>query len=286
MFLQQIDKIINHIKEDENFFDSASLLLKGKKITAKILLKNSNIVISGLEIAKIIYDKFGIKINTKFNDGDFITEDTNKAEHIIEIASIAGDAYYILLTERTILNLLSLMSSVATKTYKIQNSIKEKGYKTRIAATRKILPSIGYFQKLAVIHGGGDPHRIHLSDTIMIKDNHKKLYGSIEKAIKSIKAIKSFTQKLEVEVETLDEGLNALKMGADIIMLDNFKPEEAKKVAKILKNNNKNIIIEVSGGISENNFSNYLDNSIDIISMGSLTTEIKYTDISLEIYNS
>lgn len=279
MLYKQIEHIIQHIKEDENFLDFASYPLKGKKVKGKLLLKKNNIVLSGIEIISTIYNNFNINFYSQYKSGSIL----NNVNIPFAFGEIEGDAYNILLTERTILNTISLLSAIATKTFNLQNKLMQMGYKTKIAGTRKILPQIGYLQKLAIIHGGGDTHRFNLSDTIMIKDNHLKIYGSIKNAISEIKKIKSFTQKIEVEAENRNDALIALKEGADIIMLDNFTSDEAKKTALYLKNIKESVIIEVSGGINENNYLDYADNSIDIISMGSLTTNISYVDISLEI---
>ena len=285
MFQYEIEFLKNWIKRDEQFYDISSYpfeiedIFNSKVLAANVVLKSKKVVLSGVSIISLLLREFQLKTGFLYKDTDFI----NNHEGKIKIGEIKGNAYNILLTERTILNILSLMSSIATKTYNLNNKIKEKGFKTKIAGTRKILPGIGYLQKLAIIHGGGDPHRLNLYDTVMIKDNHIAIYGSIENAIKKIKPFVSFTKKIEVEVENYDDGLKALKSGADIIMLDNFSPIDAKITAEKLKRIKPEVIIEVSGGINESNYLEYADKNIDIISMGCLTTAINYIDISLDI---
>ena len=273
MLFKETQIIINHIKEDNNFIDFASYKLKGVEGKAIIKVKSDNIVISGINIMKNVLSYFKIKYNFNVNDGDYIKEKC-------KIGQISGDSYTLLLCERTMLNTLSFMSAIATKTFNLQFKMQ---YETKIAATRKIIPGTGLLSKLAVMDGGGDTHRLNLSDCIMLKDNHIALYGSIENAISEINKIKSFTKKLEIEVKNYDHAIKATKLDVDIIMLDNFDSEEAKRTAKKIKQINKKVIVEVSGGINKKNYLNYDDNNIDIISMGNLTTEISYIDISMDV---
>ncbi|MBM7558710.1 carboxylating nicotinate-nucleotide diphosphorylase [Marinitoga litoralis] len=272
MFDYEIKLLKEWIEKDNNFFDIASYELRNKKTTAEILLKNSNVVLSGIEIIQRLLNEFNIESEFYYNDGDKLDKNT--------IGIIKGNAYNILIVERTMLNILSLMSAISTKTYNLVSKINGK---TKLAATRKVFPGLGNLEKLAVIHGGGDTHRWNLSESIMIKDNHIALYGGIENAINIVKKYKSFTKKIEIEVENEEDAILAAKNNVDIIMLDNFPSENAKKTAKKLKEKYPNIIVEVSGGINEENYLNYVDDNIDIISMGKLTTEVKYIDFSLEI---
>ncbi|MBM7559749.1 carboxylating nicotinate-nucleotide diphosphorylase [Marinitoga litoralis] len=272
MFDYEIKLLKEWIEKDNNFFDIASYELRNKETTAEIILKNSNVVVSGIEIIERLLNEFNIESEFYYNDGD-------KLDKTI-IGKIKGNAYNILIVERTMLNILSLMSAISTKTYNLVSKINGK---TKLAATRKVFPGLGNLEKLAVIHGGGDTHRWNLSESIMIKDNHIALYGGIENAINIVKKYKSFTKKIEIEVENEENAILAAKNNVDIIMLDNFPSENAKKTAKKLKEKYPNIIVEVSGGINEENYLNYVDDNIDIISMGKLTTEVKYIDFSLEI---
>ncbi|KAF2956252.1 carboxylating nicotinate-nucleotide diphosphorylase [Marinitoga sp. 38H-ov] len=272
MFDYEIKLLKEWIEKDNNFFDIASYELRNKETTAEILLKNNNVVVSGIEIIQRLLSEYNIYSEFYYNDGDFINNTI--------IGKIKGNAYNILIVERTMLNVLSLMSAIATKTYNLVSKINGK---TKLAATRKVFPGLGNLEKLAVIHGGGDTHRWNLSESIMIKDNHIALYGSIENAINAVKKYKSFTKKIEIEVENEKDTFLAAENNVDIIMLDNFSANDAKELAKKLKYNYPNIIIEVSGGISEDNYLDYVDDNIDIISMGKLTTEIKYVDYSLEV---
>lgn len=273
MLFKEIQIAIDHIKEDNNFIDFASYKLKDKEGTARIRLKSEQVVISGVNIAKEVLEHFDLNINFSVQDGEYVQD-----KRVIGV--ISGNAYKLLMCERTVLNLLAFMSSIATKTYRLQKEIQNK---TKVAATRKLIPGTGLLSKLAVMDGGGDTHRLNLGDCIMLKDNHISLYGSIENAVAEINKYKSFTKKLEVEVENHDAALKAARLGVDIIMLDNFSPEQASVTAEAIKEHDNRIVVEVSGGLNESNYLAYDNSNIDIISMGSLTTEISYLDFSLDV---
>ena len=197
---------------------------------------------------------------------------------------ISGDAQTILCAERTMLNLLSRMSGIATATRTLTNKLEKAGAKAKIAATRKSAPGLLYFDKKAVTIGGGDSHRLHLDDMILIKDNHLVIVGSVEDAVKKAKANASFSKKIEVEVTKAEDALQAAKAGADIIMLDNFSPKQAKDAGEILKKAGfANVLLEVSGKITGENLLEYAMAQVDIISIGELTHSVKALDISLEI---
>jgi nicotinate-nucleotide pyrophosphorylase (carboxylating) len=197
---------------------------------------------------------------------------------------LVGDAQAILSVERTMLNMLSRMSGIATKTRNLTEKLKKAKVTARIAATRKSAPGLLYFDKKAVALGGGDPHRLHLDDMVLIKDNHLAIVGGVEEAVKKAKAHSSFTKKIEVEVTTIQDALKAAKAGADVVMLDNFSPKQAKEAGeKLQKAGFASVLLEVSGGITSENLLEYASAQVDVISLGELTHSAKALDISLEI---
>jgi nicotinate-nucleotide pyrophosphorylase (carboxylating) len=153
-----------------------------------------------------------------------------------------------------------------------------------VTATRKTAPGLLYFDKKAVVVGGGDPHRLRLDDMILIKDNHVAIAGSVENAVKKAKAAK-FNKKIEAEVTSTADALKAAAAGADIVMLDNFSPEQVREAVDALKKAGffGKVLLEVSGGITEQNLLDYAAAQVDIVSMGALTHSVKALDISLEI---
>jgi len=279
MFFKEIQILKDWIYRDESFIDFSAYALRNNVCEAEIIFKSNDCILSGVDVLNALMKEFSLHIEFYFSDSDKIINDENN----VLIGRIKGDAYNVLLCERTFLNVLSLMSATATKTNLMAEKLLNTNTGTKIAATRKIIPGVGYLQKLAVINGGGDTHRMNLNDAIMIKDNHIVLYGGIENALDVVKKYSSFSKKIEIETKNEVEALLAAKKGADIIMLDNFNAEDAKITAAKIKGISPLICVEVSGGISEDSFLCYADKNIDVISMGKLTSEIKYLDFSLNV---
>ena len=177
------------------------------------------------------------------------------------------------------------MSGIATATRTIVDKLKAAGAKTKIAATRKSAPGLLYFDKRAVVIGGGDPHRLHLDDMVLIKDNHVAIVGRPEEAVKKAKANISFTKKIEVEVTNVSDVLRVARAGADVIMLDNFSIEQVKQAVSLLEKEGflGKVVLEASGGIKAEDVTDYALAGVDVISMGELTHSVKALDVSLEI---
>jgi len=272
-------KLYEFLREDLGQGDVTTSILipDGTRVEAEIIAKESG-VIAGIEEAKILLEGLGVKVEAKIKDGQKISSGKT-------IMKLEGDAKTILAAERTVLNLISRMSGIATQTNKIIRKVRDAGYKTIIACTRKTAPGLEYFDKKAVWLGGGDPHRLHLDDMILIKDNHIAIIGDIKEAIKIARRKASFSKKIEVEVSSVNEAVEAAKAGADIIMLDNFTPKDIKKTIEKLqkKKLRKRVLIEASGKINEENILEFASAGVDITSLGSLTHSVKALDISLEI---
>ena len=272
-------KLFEFLKEDLGHGDITTSILipENVKVKAEIIAKEPGVV-AGIEESKILLESLGIKAEAKIKDG----QKTSGGKTILELE---GNARTILAVERTLLNLISRMSGIATATNKIVKKVKGAGYKIRIACTRKTAPGLEYFDKKAVLLGGGDPHRLHLDDMILIKDNHIAIVGSIKKAIEIAKKKASFAKKIEIEVSSVKEAIEAAKAGAGIIMLDNFTPKDVKKTIEKLQKEKlrKRVLVEASGKINEENILEFASAGVDIISLGSLTHSVKALDISLEI---
>ncbi len=245
-------------------------------VNAEVVAKSEGIA-AGIAEATFLIEYLGLTVITKVADGEEI-----KNKQVL--LQISGDAQTILSVERTILNLLSRMSGIATKTRMLIDKLEALNLKAKIAATRKSAPGLLYFDKKAVIIGSGDPHRLHLDDMVLIKDNHLVIVGSVEEAVKRAKANASFTKKIEVEVTNVEDALKAANVGADIIMLDNFSSKQAKIASAALKEAGfSRVLLEVSGGITDEKLVDFANANIDIISLGELTHSVKALDISLEI---
>lgn len=230
-------------------------------------------VVCGVAEARSIFEYFGVQLSKSLSEGSTFRSGD-------EIMRVRGSAQSILKAERLALNFLSRMSGIATLT----SRFVEKAPNVRIAATRKTTPGFRKYEKKAVAVAGGDPHRYNLSDTIMVKDNHIAIMG-LENAIKAAKSAASFTQKIEVEVESPYKALHAAELGANIIMLDNMDLVRVREAVELLdsKNLREKVLVEASGGITLDNVEEYATTGVDIISLGVLTRDAPWLDLSLEI---
>jgi nicotinate-nucleotide pyrophosphorylase (carboxylating) len=271
------DNLKKFIEEDCHFADiSSSIIPEDANTTAKIYAKSAG-YISGLTELEILFDMVEVSTTLKKRDGEAF----KNGDIIVELK---GKTRNILLGERLGLNLLTHMSAITSTTKKFKEIIQNAGKNIRIACTRKTTPGLRIFEKKAVEIGGGDPHRFSL-DEVLLKDTHLRYYkGDIEKILTAIKKKVSFTKKIEIEIEEVEDVLIAAKYGADIIMLDNFTPDQVEDAITLLKKNNlrENVIIEVSGGIQPENVVDYLLSEPDIISSGQLTQfPSEYVDFTL-----
>jgi nicotinate-nucleotide pyrophosphorylase (carboxylating) len=221
-------------------------------------------------------------------DGKSKLEEGQEVRPGTVVLEVNGPARGLLKVERTLLNLLSHMSGVATATAELVAIVKKNGSSARVACTRKTLPGLRYFEKRAVELGGGDTHRLRLDDAVLIKNNHLELTGSVADAVRKAKAKVSFTKKVEVEVTSPEQAIEAAKAGTDIILLDNMTPQQVKKALSLLeaKQVRDHILIEVSGGITKENLASYSVKGVDVISMGSITNSAKAVDMSMTIHPS
>ena len=262
------------LDEDVGKGDITSKLLQKKSIVARIITREETIV-AGTMYAKEIFALKKCRTKIYKKDGKIAKQN----QTILEIKGNAGD---ILTCERTALNLLSRMCGIATQTNNLKKQIKSVGSKSKVFATRKTVPGLRFFDKEAVKIGGGEKHRMTLNEMIMIKDNHLAVEKSIEGILRKAKKTSG---KIEIEVETQKDAILCAKMGADIIMLDNFSPEKIKKtVNKLteLKLRNK-VVLEASGRINLKNIAKYAKTNVDIISVGSITNSVNGIDLSLEV---
>ncbi len=276
-----MDRIIEYmLEEDEGFGDitSNAVVEKDKEVNAYIISKDEGIL-AGMDIIREVLEEYRIKVTFWLNDGCEISKNDL-------IMSMKGDARTILLLERTVLNLSMRMSGVATAANYYANLVKD--YDVRIAGTRKTSPAIAKFDKFALKLGGADTHRFSLDDMVLIKDNHIAVCDSPLDALLKAKENTSFSKKIEIEVETLEDAIKCVENKADIVMLDNMSGEEVKEVIDELEKLKirQNSLIEVSGGITEDNIMDYVEYGVDIISIGALTHSSRSLNFSLKIESS
>ena len=267
-------ELLRFISEDIQSGDITSVLLPKNKIRAKIISRESGIL-AGVKFAGDIFRLKGCNVK-------IIKKDGTKLKPNQIILQVSGNARTVLSCERTALNLLSRMSGIATHANLLVSKIRKINRKTRLYSTRKTAPGLRFFDKEAIMIGGGHKHRMSLNDMVMIKDNHLLVSNSMEDIIK--KARKQH-KDVEVEVESQRDAILATNSGATIVMLDNFSPEQIKKTITALqkKKLRNKIKLEASGGINSKNIAAYAKTGVDMISVGSITNSVKGLDLSLEV---
>ncbi|WP_158751103.1 carboxylating nicotinate-nucleotide diphosphorylase [Acidobacterium sp. S8] len=197
------------------------------------------------------------------------------------IAVIRHNARVILGCERVILNLMQRMSGISTMTRQYVDAIA--GTNTRILDTRKTIPGLRILDKYAVRCGGGENHRLDLSDGILIKNNHISLGGGIEKVLKRAHELRKPGQTIDIEVRSFAELETALDHGAESLLVDNMTPADVKKAVGIVRGRGLTIPIEASGGILLENIRKYALAGVDYISVGALTHSAVAVDLSMKI---
>ncbi len=237
------------------------------------LLAKSEGIVAGLPVAERVFAKLDETLTFRglVNDGDAVIQGT-------PIAEVQGSAKTILIGERTALNFLQRLSGIATLTAQFVDAAAD--YDTKIVDTRKTAAGWRAVQKYAVRVGGGQNHRFGLYDGVLIKDNHIVAAGGIGNAVHRARQAAPHTAKIEVEVETLDQVDEALKAGADILLLDNMSPSIMKSVVHEVGGL---AVTEASGGITLDKVKTVAATGVDLISVGALTHSAMPMDISLTL---
>jgi nicotinate-nucleotide pyrophosphorylase (carboxylating) len=268
--------LLRFIEEDSPFGDITSDAVVPDRVCRAVIRAEQEGIIAGIGEAALLFSHFGVISGQGRMDGDTVVPGD-------VVLSLEGSAKGILLVERTALNIIGRMSGIATQTGKFQETVAAVNPRCRIAATRKTCPGLRLLDKKAVQLGGGDPHRMSLSDGILIKDNHLVLTPLAE-AIRRAKAVSAY-RKIEAEVETPEDALTAAGEGAEILLLDNMSPKMVEETLCLLQRAGlrDRLTIELSGGIDEQTLPEYAALDVDIISMGALTHTVKNFSVTMEI---
>src|SRR5919109_3110103 len=275
-FLKVREMLANFLEEDIGTGDitSDNTIPNGLAAKAGIVCRSRSAIVCGLEEASILFDICGCKCQILVTDGSKVIKG-------MVVMKVSGDGRSLLKAERTALNLIMRMSGIGTET----RQLSDLAGGVTILATRKTAPGLRYFDKKAVVLGGGASHRMRLDEMVLIKDNHLALAGDVEKCVRFVKKNIGSSVKVECEVRNKEEALAAITAGSDIIMLDNFTPEQAqdtiRRIAKI--GLRRRVKIELSGGINKKNIKQYARCKPDFISVGYITHSIKAIDFSLEL---
>jgi len=275
LHIETIKSIIDYaLKEDIGNGDITTNSLIPLDLQAKAtMVAKSNGVIAGLAVAEYVFRTLSPDITWKTfaNDGDKIS----RGDVILEVSG----SYRALLTgERVALNFLQRMSGIATMTANYVEVLRD--FKTKILDTRKTVPGLRLLDKYSVMTGGGTNHRIGLYDMVLIKDNHIKIAGGITKAVAQVKKNLPDGIKIEVETTTIEEVLEALAAGVDIIMLDNMSNSVMAECVKIIDGRAK---VEASGNMTIERLKEVAATGVDFISIGALTHSVTAFDISMNI---
>lgn len=271
------------LKEDIGKGDitTSAIIDKFASVRAAIIVKD-DCVVCGLQAAELTASTvdYSVRFKPNCNDGGFVGKGK-------EIAFLEGQAAPILRAERTMLNFISFLSGIATRTKKFVDIAKPYGVK--IVDTRKTYPLLRMLEKYAVSTGGGHNHRMGLYDQVLIKDNHIAASGArgkdqgLKTLVEKARKINSKGTVIEIEVSTIEEFNDALSGKPDIIMLDNMSAKDAKACVEIRRLAKSKPLIEVSGGITLETVEEYAKTKVDMISIGSLTDSVDAIDVSLEI---
>ncbi|MBN3262778.1 carboxylating nicotinate-nucleotide diphosphorylase [Pectobacterium brasiliense] len=254
---------------DANQDITALLLPDNETVSARIITRESGIF-CGTRWLEEVFSQLGNTTTIVWHvaDGDAITPNQT-------LCDITGPAKQLLTGERTALNFLQTLSGVATEVSHYVAVLQ--GTRTRLLDTRKTLPGLRTALKYAVSCGGGDNHRLGLSDAFLIKENHIIAAGSVKNAVEKAQSLRSDVP-VEVEVESLDELQQALEAGADIIMLDNFSLDNIREAVNTTQGR---ALLEISGNVTLDTLRGYAETGVDYISVGALTKHVQALDLSM-----
>ncbi|MHB8158109.1 MAG: carboxylating nicotinate-nucleotide diphosphorylase [Desulfocucumaceae bacterium] len=266
--------IIRALKEDIGTGDiTTESIVSESYVTIGFIRSKESGVVAGLNVAREVFLQLNpyISFQARVKDGDSVSSGQL-------LARVEGDARAILAGERVALNFLQRMSGIATRTAYLAGLIVSE--KAKLTDTRKTTPGLRLLEKYSVRVGGGNNHRFGLYDAILIKDNHIKVAGSIIEAVSRARSRAPHTMGIEVEVESLEGLEEAIRAGADIVMLDNMDPQSMKEAVELA---NGRVLLEASGVVNEKTIQTIAKTGVDLISVGSLTHSVKSLDISLDV---
>lgn len=256
-----------------------------RQVATATILAKQDCVLAGIGVIQRTLDVFAAMDGTVVSHPEVTTHPEifdgvrlRKGQHV---GVVIHNARVILSCERVILNILQRMSGIATETRKYVEAVA--GTRTRILDTRKTVPGLRLLDKYSVRCGGGQNHRLDLSDGILIKNNHIDLAGGIEVVLERAFRNRRGEQPIEVEVRSLEELETALQFGAEAILLDNMTPETVRHAVERVESHTRRVPLEASGGITLENVRAYAEAGVDFISVGALTHSTQAVDLSMRI---
>jgi nicotinate-nucleotide pyrophosphorylase (carboxylating) len=276
----------NALNEDRATRDATSYAcIDPNQAAVATILAKQDCILAGIGLLDRIYDVFAMLDGTVLAVPNIARHaemfDGVRIHKGQQLAVIRHNARVLLSCERVILNLLQRMSGVATETRRYVEAIA--GTRCRILDTRKTVPGLRVLDKYAVRCGGGQNHRLDLSDGVLIKNNHIALAGGIQQVLERALRNRRGEQPIEIEVRSLDELETALKCGAEAVLLDNMTPETVRAGVERVQRHNRRVPLEASGGITLENVRAYAETGVDFISVGALTHSSRAVDLSMRI---
>jgi len=265
------------LKEDLGRGDvtTQAVVRSGAKARGSFLAKQ-DLILCGLEFGEAVFAVLdgGIQLESRAHDGEVLKAGA-------QFARLEASASVLLAGERTALNLIQRMSAIATLTRSFVDRIA--GTKAQIIDTRKTTPGLRLIEKYAVTVGGGRNNRSGLDDGVLIKDNHVAMAGGIRRAVELARVNASHLMRIEVEVSTPAGAQEAVKAGADIVMLDNMKVADLNESVRLIRGLSSSTLIEASGRVTVDNVREIAETGVDLISVGAITHSATAVDISMKI---
>ena len=275
----QISEIVQKaLSEDLPFEDLTSELLVEDNLHGEAyFLAKEDLVVCGIPVVEEVFQQVDgtVEISFKVKEGEEVSKGT-------KFGFARGKVRSLLKGERVALNFLQHLSGIATVVRRMQKKLSPYGI--TLLDTRKTLPGLKVLQKYAVRVGGGKNHRFSLSDGLLIKDNHIKACGGLEKVLEKLNQIPHYAA-VEIEVKSLNELSLILESEANIsaVLLDNFSQKDLAEALDMIKRSGKKVLVEASGGVKEENLDRFLIQGVDYLSSGAITHSVKAVDISFKV---
>jgi nicotinate-nucleotide pyrophosphorylase (carboxylating) len=275
----QISEVVQKaLSEDLPFEDLTSeLLIEDNLYGEAYFLAKEDLVVCGIPVVEEVFQQVDgtVELSFKVKEGEEVSKGT-------KFGLARGKVKSLLKGERVALNFLQHLSGIATVVRRMQKQLSPYGI--TLLDTRKTLPGLKVLQKYAVRVGGGQNHRFSLSDGLLIKDNHIKACGGLEKVLEKLNRTPHYAA-VEIEVKSLTELSLILECEANIsaVLLDNFSQKDLAKALDMIKKSGKKVLVEVSGGVKEENLDRFLIQGVDYLSSGAITHSVKAVDISFKV---
>src|SRR5660398_70140 len=277
MYVMGVEAVRHALSEDlAGYGDvtSEAIVLEGQWDSARVVARE-DLVVSGIVAADLVLREVDEK--SRFIA---VAEEGAMVRAEETLAEVEGPARSLLAAERTMLNFICHLSGIATYTRQFVEAVEGTG--AGVVDTRKTTPGLRYWEKMAVRHGGGSNHRFGLFDMILIKDNHVAMAAGIGEAVRRARANAHLGTKIEVEVETDAQLVEALDAGADVVMFDNMSVDQTRRAVALARSRDPHVLLEASGGIGLDSVRSVAETGVDVVSVGRLTMGAQPVDVGMD----